>query len=278
MSDTGEYTFQFRYPESLTPDAAEAIAFDGQADDVAPLLDIRDLEVTYLGAVVGVHGVNVSVRPSEIAVLLGPNGAGKTTTINSVTGFTPVDKAQITRGSVWFEGRNVTSWSPERIARSGVSIIPERNKIFRSLTVEENLKCVITRKGESRTDLLAFVHELFPILKERRSQVSGYLSGGQVQMLAIARALLAGPKILLPDEISLGIAPLLVEQLMDALVKVNQEMGLAMLLVEQNASIALEIADTAHVLSAGTVVFSGTARELQSNSMVADLYTGSASR
>jgi branched-chain amino acid transport system ATP-binding protein len=160
----------------------------------------------------------------------------------------------------------------------GVSVIPERNKVFRNLTVDENLRCVVTRKGESRSDLLAFVHELFPILKERHGQVAGYLSGGQVQMLAIARALVAGPKILLPDEISLGIAPLLVEQLMDALVRINKEMGLAMLLVEQNASIALEVADSAHVLSTGSIVYSGDPKRLTDQASVADFYTGSATR
>lgn len=270
-------TLRFSYPESVVGRSEEETAVT-PAGAVPPLLEIRDLEVTYLGAVVAVQGVSLSVRPSEIAVLLGPNGAGKTTTINSVTGFTPVERAAITRGSVWVNGQNVTAWAPERIARMGVSVIPERNKIFRTLTVEENLRCVVTRKGESRSDLLAFVHDLFPVLAERRGQVAGYLSGGQVQMLAIARGLLAGPRILLPDEISLGIAPLLAEQLMDALVRINQEMGLAMLLVEQNASIALEVAHSAHVLAAGSLVYSGDPRPLIDAATVADLYTGSVHR
>lgn len=266
---------RFEYPDAVQAQDEQAGAgLPGERGEV--LLEIRDLEVTYLGAVVAVQGVSLSVHRGEIVVLLGPNGAGKTTTVTSVTGFTPVERAAITRGSVWFEGQNVTSWTPERIARRGVSIIPERNKVFRTLTVEENLRCVVTRKGESRADLLAFVHELFPILAERRSQVAGYLSGGEVQMLAISRALLAGPKILLPDEISLGIAPRLVEQLMDSLVRINHEMGLAMLLVEQNASIALEVAHTAHVLTAGSLVYSGDPKRLAGSNAVADLYTGSA--
>lgn len=268
----------FEYPEAIAGRQSGGSGTAAALAKATPLLEIRDLEVTYLGAIVGVQGVSLSVHAGEVAVLLGPNGAGKTTTINSVTGFTPVDHAQITRGSVWIEGQNVTGRPPDRISRLGVSVIPERNKVFRTLTVEENLRCVSTRKGENRSDLMAFVHELFPILKQRRTQVAGYLSGGQVQMLAIARALLAGPKILLPDEISLGIAPLLVEQLMDALVRINKEMGLAMLLVEQNASIALDVADSAHVLATGALVYSGDARWLRDQATVADLYTGLAGR
>jgi branched-chain amino acid transport system ATP-binding protein len=264
---------QFCYPEAS---AGQQIlgAHGMSASEGEALLEVRDLQVTYLGSILAVQGVSLSVQTGEVAVVLGPNGAGKTTTITSISGFTPIDHAQIIRGSVWVDGRNVTGWSPDRIARLGVSVIPERNKIFRSLTVEENLRCVTTRKGMSRSDLSAFVHELFPILKQRRTQVAGYLSGGQVQMLAIARALLAGPKILLPDEISLGIAPLLVEQLMDALVRINKEMGLAMLLAEQNASIALDVADSAYVLATGSLVYSGDAKRLRTETTVADLYTG----
>jgi branched-chain amino acid transport system ATP-binding protein len=240
------------------------------------LLELRDIEVTYLGAIVAIQNVTIEVGPSEFVVILGANGAGKTTTLRAVSGFVPADHAQLTHGSVWFEGQEISGLPPHKIARQGVSIVPEREKVFRTLTVEENLRCVITREQANRTDLTHFIHELFPILETRRNQVAGYLSGGQIQMLAIARALLSGPKILMPDEVSLGLAPVLVEEIIDALRRINIETGLGTLLVEQNAGSALQVAHRAYVLSTGRIVFEGKPEELRNNPLLADVYVGAA--
>jgi branched-chain amino acid transport system ATP-binding protein len=242
----------------------------------APLLEMRDVEVTYQGVIVGVRGISLELHDAETAVILGANGAGKSTTLTAIAGFSPVDRASISRGSVWFEGRRISGNRQDVIARGGISFIPERDKIFRGLTVEENLRCVVTRKGVSRDDMLAFIYELFPVLRDRREQVAGLLSGGQVQMLAIARGLVAGPKLLLPDEVSLGIAPALAETIIEALQRINRETGVTILMVEQNAGLALEIASKAYVLATGRMVFAGSTSELRSTSLLADFYVGSA--
>ena len=182
----------------------------------------------------------------------------------------------MTNGSVLFEGEDIAGLAPHKVARRGVSSVAEREKVFRSLTVEDNLRCVITRKGANRSDLLSLIHELFPILESRKNQVAGYLSGGQIQMLAIARALLAGPKILLPDEVSLGLAPILVEEIIDVLRRINIETGLGTLLVEQNAGLALQVAHRVYVLSTGRIVFEGKPEELMNNPILSEIYVGAA--
>jgi branched-chain amino acid transport system ATP-binding protein len=248
----------------------------GLAAGPEPLLKLRDVEVTYQGVIVGVRGISLELQESETAVILGANGAGKSTTLTAIAGFSPVDRASISRGAVWFEGRKISGKRQDAIARRGISFIPERDKIFRGLTVQENLRCVVTRKGVSRDDMLTFVFELFPVLRDRRQQVAGLLSGGQVQMLAIARGLVAGPKLLLPDEVSLGIAPALAETIIEALQRINRETGVAILMVEQNAGLAMEIASRAYVLATGRMVFAGSTSELRSTSLLADFYVGSA--
>ena len=238
------------------------------------LLEVRDVEVTYQGVITAVQGISLELRSSEIAVILGANGAGKTTTLTAIAGFSPVDRASISRGSVWFDGEKISGKRQDSIARRGIRFIPERDKVFRSLTVEENLRCVVTRKGVSREDMESFVYELFPILRDRRQQVAGLLSGGQIQMLAISRALAAGPKLLLPDEVSLGIAPALAESIIEALGRINKETGVTILMVEQNAGLALEVASRAYVLATGRMVFSGLTSELEASSLLSEFYVG----
>lgn len=241
----------------------------------SPLLELHDLEVTYQGIIVAVQGISFELQPSEISVILGSNGAGKSTTLKAIAGFSPGDRASISRGSVWFEGEKISGRRQDSIARRGVGLIPERDKIFREMTVQENLQCVVTRKGVSREDILAFVYELFPVLTERRRDIAGLLSGGQAQMLAIARSLVAGPKLLLPDEVSLGIAPALAETIIEALQRINRETGVTILMVEQIAGLTLEVASRAYVLAAGRIVFGGSTAELKSNSLLSDFYLGS---
>jgi branched-chain amino acid transport system ATP-binding protein len=222
------------------------------------VLTFADVEVRYGGSAVAVKGVSFEVRRGEIVVLLGPNGAGKTTTLRATSGFMPSESGAITNGRIVFDGVDVTGESPQRLAVRGITLIPERDKIFRSLTVEENLRVGVGAKGTGKTDMLAFIHELFPVLKKRRKQRAGYLSGGEVQMLAVGRALMVSPQLLLPDEISLGIAPAVVAELMAAMRRINAETGVTILMVEQNAVAGLSIADRAYVMERGRVVFGGT--------------------
>jgi branched-chain amino acid transport system ATP-binding protein len=245
----------------------------GAAD--RPLLTMRDVEVRYGGSAVAVQGVSLEVPAGEIVVLVGPNGAGKTTTLRAATGFMASEKAAITRGRVHFDGEDVTGQSPQHLARRGITLIPERDKVFRSLTVEENLKVVSSKRAANR-DVLALVHELFPVLDRRRKQKAGYLSGGEVQMLAIGRALMLAPRLLLPDEISLGIAPAVVAELMAAIRRINSETGITVLMVEQNAVAGLSIADRAYVMEGGRVVFSGTPQSLGEREGLRAAYLGGA--
>jgi ABC-type branched-subunit amino acid transport system ATPase component len=235
---------------------------------------MRDIEVRYGGSAVAIQGVSVEVPVGEIVVLVGPNGAGKTTTLRAATGFMASEKGEVTRGKVFFEGNDVTGETPQKLARRGLTLIPERDKVFRSLTVEENLKVVSTSKRSASKDVLALVLELFPVLDRRRKQRAGYLSGGEIQMLAIGRALMLAPRLLLPDEISLGIAPAVVGELMAAIRRINAETGITVLMVEQNAVAGLSIADRAYVMEGGRVVFGGTPQSLGERESLRAAYLG----
>jgi branched-chain amino acid transport system ATP-binding protein len=238
------------------------------------LLDISQLEVTYHGVAVAVQGVSISVTDNAIVVLLGRNGAGKTTTLRAATGFLPIDAAAITNGAIRFDGLRIDGRQPHEIARLGMALVPEREKVFRTLTVEENFRIVPMRRPNERADLLAFIRELFPALGRRWRQTAGYLSGGEIQMLATAKCILLQPRLLLPDEVSLGIAPALVESLMQTLARINKETGMAILMAEQNAAVALEIATYAYVMESGTILFEGTPAELKRDQTLRDLYLG----
>jgi branched-chain amino acid transport system ATP-binding protein len=214
------------------------------------------------------------VQPRAVVVLLGRNGAGKTTTLRAASGFLPIDAAKITDGVITLDGVRIDGKAPHQITKLGMALVPEREKIFRTLTVEENFRMVPMRRPRERADLMAFITELFPALKRRWRATAGYLSGGEIQMLAIAKALLLQPRLLLPDEISLGIAPSLVETLMTALRRINQDTGMAIMMAEQNAAVALEISDYAYVMEAGAIAFEGTPAELMRNEMLKDVYLG----
>jgi branched-chain amino acid transport system ATP-binding protein len=208
---------------------------------------------TYYGKSHILHGVSLAVDAGEIVALLGRNGAGKTTTLRSVIGLTPPRA-----GRVRIAGQDVTGWPPHRIAQSGVGYVPEGRKIFGHLTVEENLYVPVSAGGRWTIDA---IYQLFPALAERRAGKAGRLSGGEQEMLAVARALLVNPRLLLLDEPSQGLAPIIVADLMEAIRSMRGE-GIAVLLVEQNALLALRVADRAYVLSDGEVVHAGAVEEL----------------
>jgi len=237
-----------------------------------PLLEVDDLHVAY-GELEVVRGVSFAIERGEIVTILGSNGAGKTTTLRSLAGL-----IRPTRGRVRLAGKDITDLAPHQIARLGLALVPEGRQLFPEHSVRENLELgayPALREGR-RTEFdqtLADVFELFPRVRERLEQPAGLLSGGEQQMVAIARALVSRPQVLLLDEPSLGLAPLLVRSIFDTFLKLK-ERGLTILLVEQMAWLGLEICDRAHVLETGSIVLSGTGPELSANSRVMDAYLG----
>jgi branched-chain amino acid transport system ATP-binding protein len=243
---------------------------DAHAAPLPPLLSIEDLRVEY-GPVRAVHGVNVNVAAGEVVALLGANGAGKSTILRTVSGL-----LRPRAGQIRLAGKPIHRLAPARIVRLGIAHAPEGRRVFGNLTVSENLRLGAT----SRTDRAQVpadrerMYQLFPILRERMHQVAGTLSGGEQQMLALARALMAAPRLLLLDEPSLGIAPLIVRSIFQTLAELKRQ-GVTMLLVEQNIHVALSLADRAYVLRTGQVSLTGSAAELLGNSeRVAAAYLG----
>jgi len=246
---------------------------------VRPVLELENLEVVYHHVATAIQGVSLQVPPRSIVALLGTNGAGKTTTLRAVSGFLGADNAQIVGGRVVFLGEPVTGRPPHELARRGLVLVPERDKVFETLTVRENLRALVpgrrADRGAARPPVtLDQVFHYFPVLAERGRQLAGYLSGGERQMLALATALLCRPMVLLVDELSLGLAPLVVESLMTMVARLRDELGLAVLLVEQNAGAALAVADTGYVMEHGRVVFDGTAARLLAHEDVREFYLG----
>ena len=233
-----------------------------------PLLELDGLEARY-GPVVALHGVSVTVDEGEVVALLGANGAGKTTTLRSVSGT--VKKT----GRVLYAGRDVSRYSPERLARAGVAHVPEGRGIISELSVWENLRLgAYVRRDRGFKQDAERISELFPWLRDRRGQQAGTLSGGEQQMLALARALVARPRLLMLDEPSLGLAPLVVQELFRVVRTLNEEEGLTVLVVEQNAAIALEVSQRAYVLEVGRVAVEGASDELRRHEGVRRSYLG----
>jgi branched-chain amino acid transport system ATP-binding protein len=228
-----------------------------------PLLEVEDLRVRY-GSVEAVHGVSFAANAGEVTALIGANGAGKSSTLSAISGLVPAG------GRIRFDGRDIAHLPPHAIVRAGVVQVPEGREILALMTVEENL--LMGLRGRDRSEL-ASAYERFPILRERRALLAGTLSGGEQQMLAIARALLARPRLLLLDEPSLGLAPLIVKRVFDALADLKRQ-GVTMLLVEQNALRALRLADRGYVMELGRIAMSGTGRELLRDEGVARTYLG----
>lgn len=233
------------------------------------LLEIKDLEVNY-GVIKAIKGVSFDVNEGEIIALIGANGAGKTTILHTITGL-----IQAKKGSIVFDGKELTKTPPHKIVSMGMAHVPEGRRIFQQLSVLENLKLgAYTRKDKSEiASTLKMVYERFPRLEERKNQVTGTLSGGEQQMLAMGRALMSKPRIILMDEPSMGLSPLLVSEIFD-IIKVINESGTTVLLVEQNAKKALSIADRAYVLETGNITLSGDAKDLINDESVKKAYLG----
>jgi branched-chain amino acid transport system ATP-binding protein len=235
----------------------------------APALAIEDVVAGY-GQVTVLHGVSVNVPAASITTVLGANGAGKTTLLRTISGF-----VRPRRGRVLVRGTNLALRRPEDISRAGVAHVPEGQGVITELTVEENLRLgALNRRGAERPAALADAYQRFPMLAERRARAAGTLSGGERQILVIARALMASPKILLLDEPSLGLAPRIVAQVMSLVRQLREESGLTVLLVEQNARSALSIADVGVVLNLGRVVATAAAAELASDVALRRHYLG----
>src|SRR5438094_823635 len=246
---------------------------------VTPLLELENLEVVYHHVATAIQGVSLRVPPGSIVALLGTNGAGKTTTLRAISGFLGADDAQIVGGRVMFEGATVTGRPPHELARRGLVLVPERDKVFETLTVQENLRALVpgswTDRGAPRPPAtLEQVFHYFPVLAGRRRQLAGYLSGGERQMLALATALLCRPRVLLVDELSLGLAPRVIESLMALVARLRDELGLAVLLVEQNAGAALAVASYGYVMEPGRIVYDGTVERLLAHEDVREFYLG----
>ena len=231
------------------------------------LFAINDLEVSY-GSIAAIKGISLNVRKGEIVTILGANGAGKTTTMRTISQLLKAKS-----GSITFKGEELTKLPAHKIVKLGISHSPEGRRVFGILTVEENLMLGAFSQKKMDREVLDWVYQLFPRLKERRKQLAGTLSGGEQQMLAIARGLMAGPELILLDEPSMGLAPVLVEQTFDIIEEINNS-GTSILLVEQNAQMALSIADRAYVLETGRIVLEGKAQEVMHDSMVIEAYLG----
>ena len=239
-----------------------------------PVLEINNIEVIYEDVILVLRGLSLSVPEGEIVALLGSNGAGKSTTLKAVAGLLSSEHGEVTQGNVVYQGRKITRANPAEIVRMGISLVMEGRRVFEHLTVHENLTTgAYTRRSGVAGDL-DLVYESFPRLKDRRNQQAGYLSGGEQQMLAIGRSLMSKPKLMMLDEPSLGLAPLLVEEIFGRVKSLNTEIGTTVLLVEQNARRALEIADHAYVMENGRIVLEGPAAELASNPDVQEFYLG----
>jgi branched-chain amino acid transport system ATP-binding protein len=240
------------------------------------LLTVEGLEVVYQRSIVGVQDIALEVRAEGIVAILGSNGAGKTTTLRAISGFIGLDNARVTRGSVTFMGKRIENTPPHRITQQGIVIVPEREKIFPNLSVAENLTVAAPGHVGSieRRQLEHAVYDHFPRLGDLKGRTAGLLSGGERQMLAIGAALVCKPKLLLIDELSLGLAPVIVDDLAHRLVEVRRELGMTILLVEQSAAVALRIADYGYVLENGRVAFQGSAETLKSDTKVQEFYLG----
>jgi branched-chain amino acid transport system ATP-binding protein len=235
-----------------------------------PLLAVSNLETSY-GPIVALRGVSFTVPRGAIVTILGANGAGKTTVLRTVSGVMDPRK-----GTVTFDGLQIQGMDPDRVARLGLSHVPEGREIFPLLTVAENLRMgAYTRKDDDAVAVdLESVYHYFPVLKARARQVAGSLSGGEQQMLAISRALMARPAMMLLDEPSLGLAPKLVSEIFDIVARVNRERGVTVLLVEQNASLALQVADYGYVLEVGRIVMEDTCARLREKDDIKEFYLG----
>ena len=231
------------------------------------LLKIKDLNVSY-GAIHAVRGISFEVEEGSIVTLIGANGAGKSTTLKAIAGLLSPQS-----GTIEYNGENIAGMDATDIVKKGITLVPEGRRIFSDLSVLENIKIGAYMRSDDLTEDIETVYSLFPILKERNWQQAGTLSGGEQQMLAVGRALMSKPKLIMMDEPSLGLSPIYVKNIFDIIRKINST-GVTILLIEQNANMALKIADQAYVLETGLITMQGTGQELLENQKVRDAYLG----
>ena len=241
-----------------------------------PLLELNNVEVIYDDVILVLKGLSLQVREGQIVALLGSNGAGKSTTLKAISGLLVPEDGEVTDGSIQYDGMAIHNRDPALIVRRGIFQVMEGRRIFEHLNVEENLRAggYTLAQGSEISAKLDLVYHYFPRLGERKQQVAGFLSGGEQQMLAIGRALMPAPRLMLLDEPSLGLAPLLVQEIFAIIERINQEQGTSILLVEQNARVALRIADHAYIMENGRIVLDGTPAELSENADVREFYLG----
>jgi len=246
------------------------------AEPKPPLLEVRNIEVVYHDVVFAVKGVSLTVAAGQVVTLFGPNGAGKTSLVRAISRLLQSVDGEIRSGSVRFDGNALDTLAPHQIARRGLYQIPEGGNVIKELTVRENLLLSqFCRDGSgSLNDDYARVVDRFPLLKTREAQLGGYLSGGEQQMLSMAKALLANPRLLVLDEPSLGLSPMLMQENFDALRELNRDFGIAILAIEQNARVALDIASYGYVMESGRVVYDGPAEQLRENREIQEFYLG----
>ena len=239
------------------------------------MLEVANLEVVYNEVILVLRGLSIEVRSGQFVALLGANGAGKTTTTRAITGLLDVHEGKATKGTVTLDGMRIDNMEPSEVVKSGITQVMEGRRVFAELTVDENL----VTGGITSNDRTAIAEDhdrvmtMFPLLAERRNSTAGYLSGGEQQMLAIGRALMSSPKLLILDEPSLGLAPKLVAQIRDIIVEINQS-GTSVLLIEQNANMALSIADYGYIMETGKIVMDGEASKLLKDEDVQEFYLG----
>ena len=242
-----------------------------------PILKINNIEVKYHEVILVIKGFSIEVPKGGIVALLGANGAGKSTTLKAISGLLNHEDGKVTDGSIEFMGERIDRMKAEKIAKMGIVQVIEGRKVFEHLTVEENLKVGAHMKKRSGKDMkvsLDMVYHYFPRLREKRTETAGFISGGEQQMTVVGRALMTTPKLILLDEPSMGLAPLLIHEIFDIITRLNKEENISILLVEQNAKLALSIAPYAYVMENGRVVMDDTSEKLRENPDIKDFYLG----
>ena len=248
----------------------------GNGTPAPPLLAVNNIEVIYDHVILVLKGVSLRIPEGGIVALLGANGAGKSTTLKAISGLLRTERGDVTKGGIEFQGRPIHRKPPDAVVREGIVQVMEGRHVFEHLTVEENLLtgAYTRRAGEETRRHLDLVYSYFPRLTHRRTVAAGYISGGEQQMLAIGRALMARPKLMLLDEPSMGLAPMLVSEIFDIVSRLNREEGVAVLLAEQNATIALKYAQAAYVMENGRSVLDGDAKTISDNEDIKEFYLG----
>jgi len=240
------------------------------------VLKINNIEVKYHEVILVIKGVSIEIPKGGIVALLGANGAGKSTTLKAISGLLKHEDGEVTDGSIEFMGERIDKMAAEKIAKKGIVQVIEGRRVFEHLTVEQNLKvgAHMRKYGRSIKEGLEMVYHYFPRLKEKRSETAGFISGGEQQMTVVGRALMTSPKLILLDEPSMGLAPLLIHEIFNIITKLNKKEGISMLLVEQNAKLALNVAPHAYVMENGRIVMDDSAEKLRNNADIKDFYLG----